>query len=219
MARGPGGRRLFKQRAVRFTAEDGWKTLYITAGTGIKSWPSFETAQAVYGGKMLTGDMKVDVALALYGVELTGLAAGFVTKAKTMAVGQLLLDADEFVNAIPAAKRAKLLNFVAATVVGVTTLTGDADSLAMVNAAIAAADQHNAAASELEAARDTDALGMSGTAEDYVLDRQDIHDSGRPSPRPTLRKHKRGADPIPPPNPARKRGPKRKASASVEEDL
>ena len=52
-----------------------------------------------------------------------GLAAGFVTKAKTMAVSQLLLDADDFVAAIPAAKRLKLLNYVAAAVVGVTMLT------------------------------------------------------------------------------------------------
>lgn len=52
-----------------------------------------------------------------------GFAAGFVTKAKTMAVGQLLLDADDFVTAIPAAKRLKLLNYVAAAVVGVTMLT------------------------------------------------------------------------------------------------
>ena len=65
-------------------------------------------------------------------------------------------------------------------------------------------------AAELEEACDTDALGMSGTAEDFVLDRQDIHDGGRPSPRPTLRKHKRGgdavSDDIPPPKPPAESG-------------
>lgn len=45
-----------------------------------------------------------------------------------------------------------------------TMPTADADQLAIINTAIAEADQLNAAASELEAARDTDALGMSGTA-------------------------------------------------------
>ena len=94
---------MFKQRTVRLTAESGWKALYDAAGSNIKNWPTFETAQAVYGGKTLIGSMKLDVVFALYGVELTGLAAGFVTKAKTMAVGQLLLDADDFVTAIPAA--------------------------------------------------------------------------------------------------------------------
>ena len=75
------------------------------------------------------------------------------------------------------------------------------------------ADQHDAAAAaELEEARDTDALGVSGTAEDVVLDRQDIHDGGRPSPRPTLRKHKRGGEDIPPP--ARSPSPGRRARAA-----
>ena len=41
-----------------------------------------------------------------------------------MAVGQLLLDADDFVTAIPAAKRLKLLNYVAAAVVGIHVRDG-----------------------------------------------------------------------------------------------
>lgn len=45
-----------------------------------------------------------------------------------------------------------------------TMLTADKDTLAVINTALAEADQLSAAASELEEARDTDALAMSGTA-------------------------------------------------------
>ena len=49
-------------------SRSGWKTLYVAAGSNIKNWPTFETAQAVFGGKTLIGSMKLDVVLGMFGV-------------------------------------------------------------------------------------------------------------------------------------------------------